>query len=99
MALVATVSEGQLVLPWAPGMSRECQRGAIMNAVCHVGGDRGEARTRPQVLLRPWMSEATRSYAMALKRVMFWDASDDGRIDFAARRRDGSWNLLTLVPG
>jgi hypothetical protein len=29
--------------------------------------------------------------------VMFWDMNDDGMIDFAARREDGSWNLLTFV--
>ena len=36
-------------------------------------------------------------YSMELKDVMFWDMNHDGMIDFAARRSDGSWNLLTFV--
>jgi len=35
-------------------------------------------------------------YSMKLKDVMFWDMNRDGMIDFAARRSDGSWNLLTF---
>jgi hypothetical protein len=35
-------------------------------------------------------------YRMGLKDVMFWDMNHDGMIDFAARRSDGSWNLLTF---
>jgi hypothetical protein len=29
--------------------------------------------------------------------VVFWDANDDGLIEFAARRADGSWSLLTFA--
>jgi hypothetical protein len=36
-------------------------------------------------------------YCMERDPVMFWDMNDDGMIDFAARREDGSWNLLTFV--
>lgn len=36
-------------------------------------------------------------YSMQLEHVMFWDMNHDGMIDFAARREDGSWNLLTFV--
>jgi hypothetical protein len=37
-------------------------------------------------------------YWMGLEDVMFWDANHDGMVDFAVRRDDGSWNLLTFVP-
>lgn len=36
-------------------------------------------------------------YAMVLEHVMFWDSNQDGMIDFAVRKEDGSWNLLTFV--
>ena len=37
-------------------------------------------------------------YAMELEHVVFWDMNQDGMIDFAAQRDDGSWNLLTFIP-
>jgi hypothetical protein len=36
-------------------------------------------------------------YAMELEHVMFWDMNQDGMIDFAVRKEDGSWNLLTFI--
>ena len=35
-------------------------------------------------------------YAMVLEHVIFWDCNQDGMIDFAVRKEDGSWNLLTF---
>jgi hypothetical protein len=35
-------------------------------------------------------------YSMELEHVMFWDMNQDGMIDFAVRKKDGSWNLLTF---
>ncbi len=29
--------------------------------------------------------------------IMFWDMNDDGMIDFAARRDDGTWTAFTFV--
>jgi hypothetical protein len=36
-------------------------------------------------------------YTMELEHVAFWDMNKDGMIDFALRRDDGSWNLLTFT--
>lgn len=38
-------------------------------------------------------------YWTEYEAVMFWDANCDGTPDFAARREDGSWNLLTFSRG
>ncbi len=37
-------------------------------------------------------------YGVTYVPVNFWDHGDDGAIDFAARRTDGTWNLLTILP-
>lgn len=36
-------------------------------------------------------------YVMVLEHVIFWDSNQDGMIDFAVQKNDGSWNLLTFV--
>jgi hypothetical protein len=36
-------------------------------------------------------------YWMQLEPVVFWDMNEDGIIDFAARKEDGSWTAFTFV--
>jgi hypothetical protein len=37
------------------------------------------------------------SYWMVLEPVVFWDMNDDGMIDLAAKKEDGSWTAFTFV--
>jgi hypothetical protein len=39
------------------------------------------------------------TYWMAWEPVVFWDMNEDGMIDFAARRDDGTWTAFTFVQG
>jgi hypothetical protein len=97
-------SADEYVRVWAPGSFGNLE---VMTPPCvYFGMERTEEQARRSDYVGCYDSTLGEWYDLAMPRgpywteyspVTFWDSNGDGRLEFAARRQDGKWALLTLV--
>ena len=94
----------EYVRVWAPKVSEETE--VTVPPCVYFGMEKTEEQAWRSDYIECYDHELNKWYEVTLPEgpywteyepVMFWDMNDDGMIDFAARREDGSWNLLTFV--
>jgi hypothetical protein len=94
----------EYVRVWAPKASKETE--VTVPPCVYFGMEKTEEQAWRSDYIECYDQALNKWYEVTLPEgpywteyepVMFWDMNNDGMIDFAARREDGSWNLLTFV--